>query len=78
MKIQVDAKNVYNAPIETGCYVYRQSNFRVAKTVEAHEAVMLDFDENDNLVGVEILGTIQDMRAYEREQNLPLWRRILR
>lgn len=39
-----------------GIYVTRRAG-AVAKSTEAHEAVTLDFDEEGNLVGVEVLAS---------------------
>lgn len=64
MEIQVDAKTVYKSSPEAGCYIYRYRT-KVAKSIEAHEAVILDFDKDDNLIGVEVLASVEDMRQHK-------------
>lgn len=49
-----------------GAYVERRPGM-VARTTEAHEAVMLDFDAEGNLLGVEVLGSPKTIEEGEQK-----------
>lgn len=67
MKITNSGKVVYEGSSE-GVYVYRFSKDSVErgdydKTIEVHECVLLDFNKDGRLIGVEVLPSNEDLTA---------------